>query len=288
MTGSYSFVTGSLTGAPVSRQKGEPGGAVSHPGTAVTSWYLCGVSQLHVRAEQGDVAPIVLLPGDPDRATRVAERFLENSRRYTEYRHLYGYTGTYKGVPVSVQTTGMGCPSLAIVVEELVRLGASTLMRIGTSGVVSRAVTPGDLIVATGSVANEGTSRQYLHGDPYSAVPDFAVTSALSRAAASGGARVHEGLIQTDDAFYAVGPEDVAGLEERGVLSIEMEASALFLLGKLRNVRTGCILVASNRIGDSEFVAPSVLEEAVDRMIESALEASVLLHANDSDGGYEA
>lgn len=241
--------------------------------------YLWMMSQLHVRAQPGDVAPIVLLPGDPDRATLVAEKFLDGAKRYTEYRHLFGYTGTYKGVPVSVQTTGMGCPSLAIVVEELVRLGAKTLIRIGTSGAVSTDVRPGHLVIASASVANEGTSRQYLNGDVYSAVADFQVTRALADAAAAGTHPAHVGLIQTDDSFYAVGPEHVPQLAARGVLAIEMEASALFLLGKLRGVRTGCILAASNNIGDPSFVQQSVLDDAVSEMIRNSLEAAVALHA---------
>ncbi len=246
------------------------------------------MSQLHVRAEQGDVAPIVLLPGDPDRATLVAERFLESPRRYTEYRHLYGYTGTYRGVPISVQTTGMGCPSLAIVVEELVRLGAKTLIRIGTSGAVAKDVRPGDLIVATAAIANEGTSRQYLKGETYSAVADFDVMQALAEASKASSRRHHVGLIQTDDAFYGIGQADVPTLAERGVLSIEMEASALFLLGKLRDVRTGCMLVASNNIGDPTFVEKSVLDDAVSEMIRTTLDACVDLHQRGLSEGSDA
>lgn len=235
------------------------------------------MTQLHVRAPEGAVAPIVLLPGDPDRATLVAERFLENAERYNSYRHLYGYTGTYRGARVSVQATGMGCPSLAIVVEELVRLGAKTLVRIGTSGVVDANIVPGDLIVATGSVANEGTTRQYLGDAPYSAVPDFEVTAALAESARDLKKRAHVGLIQTEDAFYASTPEAVPQLAAKGVLALEMEASALFTLGKLRQVRTGCVLVASNRIGDTSFVAQEVLDSAVLDMIEVTLNACVAL-----------
>lgn len=233
------------------------------------------MSQLHVRAAEGAVAPIVLLPGDPDRATLVAERFLEGAERYNSYRHLYGYTGTYRGHRVSVQATGMGCPSLAIVVEELVRLGAQTLVRIGTSGVISDGISPGDLIVATGSIANEGTTRQYLGGQPYTAVPDFDVTAALAASAKRVRPTSHVGLIQTEDAFYVTSPDCVPALAARGVLAVEMEASALFLLGKLRQVRTGCMLVASNRIGDTTFVAQEILDSAVLDMISATLDACI-------------
>lgn len=233
------------------------------------------MTQLHVRAPAGAVAPIVLLPGDPDRATLVAERFLEAPQRYNSYRHLYGYTGTYKGARVSVQATGMGCPSLAIVVEELIRLGAGTLVRIGTCGVIGAGIELGDLIVATGSVANEGTTRQYLGPEAYAAVPDFELTVSLAAAARRLRPATHVGLIQTEDAFYATDQGHVEELAARGVLALEMEASALFMLGKLRAVRAGCMLVASNRIGDDSFVAPAVLDGAVSDMIEATLEACV-------------
>ncbi|MBW7915728.1 MAG: purine-nucleoside phosphorylase [Trueperaceae bacterium] len=242
------------------------------------------MTQLHVRAPEGAIAPIVLLPGDPDRATLVADTFLEGAERYNSYRHLYGYTGTYRGTRVSVQATGMGCPSLAIVVEELVRLGAKTLVRIGTSGVVDAAIEPGDLIVASGSVANDGTTRQYLGADPYSAVPDFEVTAALAAAARRLRPATHVGLIQTEDAFYATSPGSVPALAAKGVLALEMEASALFLLGKLRGVSTGCMLVASNRIGDATFVAPEVLDAAILDMIRASLDATTDLAAAKARG----
>ncbi len=242
------------------------------------------MTQLHVRAPEGALAPIVLLPGDPDRATLVAEQFLEGAERYNSYRHLYGYTGTYRGVRVSVQATGMGSPSVAIVVEELVRLGAKTLVRIGTSGVVGAGIEPGDLIVATGSVPNEGTTRQYLGAEPYSAVPDFDVTAALAASARRVRAATHVGLIQTEDAFYATSAASVPPLAAKGVLALEMEASALFTLGKLRGARTGCILVASNRIGDTSFVAPEVLDAAVKDMIRASLDACTDLAAADARG----
>jgi purine-nucleoside phosphorylase len=235
------------------------------------------VSQLHLHADKGDVAPFVLLPGDPDRATYIAETFFEAPRRYTSYRHLYGYTGRYKAMPVSVQTTGMGCPSLAIVVEELLRLGAKTLVRVGTAGIISREVRPGELVIATASVPLEGTSAQYLRGAPYAPTASFVVTRALVDAAQRLGHNPHVGLIQTEDAFYATSPSDVATLAARGVLAVEMEASALFTLAALRRAQAGCALVASNYIGDPEFVAADVLRQSVHAMAEMALEAGLEL-----------
>lgn len=232
-----------------------------------------------MHAQPGDVADVVLLPGDPNRARRIAEEFFDDPVRYNEHRQLLGYTGTYRGLRVSVQATGMGCPSLAIVVEELVRLGAKTLVRVGTAGIVADAVAPGDLIVATAAVPNDGTTRQYLAGAAYAPTADADVVRALVDAGRARGTPPHVGLIQTEDAFYATAPTHVPELRARGVLAIEMEASALFLLGALRGVRTGCALVASNRIGDAAFVPPQVLADGVARMTRMTLDAMVALHA---------
>ena len=240
------------------------------------------MSQLHVHAQPGEVADVVLLPGDPNRARRIAEEFLDDAVRYTDHRQLLGYTGTYRGMRVSVQATGMGCPSLAIVVEELVRLGATTLVRVGTAGIVADAVAPGDLIVATAAVPNDGTTRQYLAGAAYAPTADAGLVRALDDAGRALGTPPHVGLIQTEDAFYATAPTHVPELRARGVLAIEMEAAALFLLGRLRSVRTGCMLVASNRIGDPSFVDPEVLRAGVERMVRSALDAFVALHHADT------
>lgn len=242
------------------------------------------MSQLHVHANPGDVAEVVLLPGDPNRARRIADEFLEAPVAITEYRQLLGFTGVYRGLRVSVQATGMGCPSLAIVVEELIRLGARTLVRVGTAGIVADAVAPGDLVVATGAVPNDGTTRQYLGGEAYAPTADFAVTRALVDAGAALGTAPHVGVIQTEDAFYATRPEHVPAMRERGVLAVEMESSALFLIAALRGVRAGCALVASNRIGDASFVAPQVLADGVARMTRMTLDAMVALHAPAAGG----
>lgn len=223
------------------------------------------------------MAPVVLLPGDPDRATLIAEQLLDEPTLYNAHRHLLGYSGSYQGLPVSVQATGMGCPSLAIVVEESIRLGAKTLVRIGTCGAISPAVAPGDLVVASAAVANEGTTRQYLGDVAYSPTPDFSVTSALAAAARDTGRTTHVGLIQTEDAFYATSPAHVPELAQRGVLAIEMEASALFTLGALRSVATGCILVTSNNIGDERLLGSDDLKAGVIDMVRAALNAAVAL-----------
>jgi len=233
---------------------------------------------IHVRARPGDVAPVVLLPGDPGRATRVAER-LDGASCYNEYRGLLGYTGACRGTDVSVQTTGMGAPSAAIVVEELAMLGARVLIRIGTCGGAGPDVRPPDLVIATASVPLDGTTRHYLGEgiEPPAATPR--VVEALTAAAAARDARHHVGLIATEDALYAVTPAWAETWAARGVLAQEMEASAIFAVASLRGLEAGCVLVASNAAGQHERLPDAELQPAVDAMIDVALDAAVALSA---------
>jgi len=231
------------------------------------------MSPIHVRGKPGEVAERVLLPGDPGRAEWIAKTFLQDPVLYTSYRGLLGYTGRYKGVPVSVQTTGMGAPSASIVAEELIGLGARVLLRVGTCGAVDEGLAPGDLVIPQGAVPLDGASRQYLEGRPYAPLPDAGLFAALWRKAEALGYPHHVGLIATEDAFYATTPEGARAWSRYGVLAFEMEASALFLIGKMRGVRAGAILAVSNRIGDPELAPEEVLKEGVRRMVEVALRA---------------
>ncbi len=221
------------------------------------------------------MAPFVLLPGDPYRAKYVAENFLEDACQYNEHRGLWGYTGHYRGLPISVQATGMGTPSAAIVVEELVQLGARALVRIGTAGAVAEGVRPGDLIVAQGAVPRDGTTRQYLDGRPYAPLPSYRLMQALVGSAEGLGEKPHVGLIVTEDGFYASDPESAREWAAYGALAFEMESAAIFLLAKMRGVEAGTILAVSNAVGDPELVPETVLKGAVDRMIQVALEAAL-------------
>ncbi|MEX0785970.1 MAG: purine-nucleoside phosphorylase [Dehalococcoidia bacterium] len=233
---------------------------------------------IHIHGQPGDVAPIVLLPGDPGRATRVSER-LHRVRRYNENRGLLGYTGRYKRKPVSVQTTGMGAPSAAIVVEELAELGAKIVIRIGTCGATMPSIHPGDLVIATAACPLDGTTQQYLDGDPYAPAATFRVVRALVEAAERLKVRHHIGPVATEDALYAVTPDWAEGLSSRGVLAQEMEASAVFTVAALRGMEAGCVLVASNSAGTHERLPDGQLLPAIDRMIGVALEAALALQS---------
>ncbi len=234
------------------------------------------MSPIHIHAAPDDLAPFVLLPGDPGRARRVAEHYLEDARLYNDHRGLLGYTGRYQGIPVSVQTTGMGTPSAAIVVEELIQLGVRRMVRIGTAGALSPQVRPGELVVATSAIPADGTTRQYLEGRPFAPAPSFELLSALVEAAGEG---VHTGPILTEDAFYATGPEDARRWATYGALAVEMESAVIFLLAGMRGVEAASILAISNNVGDPGLVSDEVLNRAVDRMIRAALRALVRLEA---------
>lgn len=234
------------------------------------------MTPIHVRAQAGDIAPVVLLVGDPGRATHAA-RSLGSAQCYNEHRGLIGYTGTYGGTRVSVQTTGMGCPSAAIVCEEMAMLGARTLIRMGTCGAVQARVEPADLIIATAACPLDGTTLEYTGGDRTAPAATYRVVDALVRAARESAATHHIGVIATEDALYAVREAWHARWAARGILAQEMEASAIFTVAALRGMEAGCILVATNRAGEHERLPDVELAPAIDRMIRIGLDAAVAL-----------
>jgi len=231
------------------------------------------VSPIHLRAEPGEVAPLVLIPGDPGRARMIAEKYLEGARLYNDNRGLLGFTGSYRGRRVSVQTTGMGTPSAAIVVEELIRLGARKLVRVGTAGALAPGVRPGELVIASSAIPYDGTTRQYLGGRPHAPAASYGLLSALVRAAGELGSGFRVGTILTEDAFYATTPEDAREWARYGALAVEMESAAVFLLAGMRGVEAGSVLAVSNNVGDPELVPEEVLSRAVDRIVRTALDA---------------
>lgn len=234
------------------------------------------MTPIHVRAEPGAVAPIVLLVGDPGRATRTAE-IMGDAACYNEFRGLLGYTGTFEGVRVSVQTTGMGCPSAAIVCEELAMLGARVLVRLGTCGAVQPGMRATDIVIATAACPLDGTTSDYTNGEPYAPAATFRVVRALVDAAVEAGVRYHTGLIATEDALYRVRAAWTERWQARGVLAQEMEASATFTVAALRGMEAGCILVASNHAGQHERLPDDELRPAIDAMIRIGLRAAVSL-----------
>jgi DeoD family purine-nucleoside phosphorylase len=229
---------------------------------------------IHVRAEPGDFAESVLLPGDPRRAKYIAENFFEGARLVTDERGLLGYTGTYDGKPVSVQTTGMGCPSTAIVVDELIQLGARNLLRVGTCGGYHPEMELGDLVIATAATPQDGTVSSLTRGVPYAPAAHFDMVHASYHAAEKSGHRWFVGPIVSADLFYDTEEDPQSLWHSLGILAVEMEASVIFTLAAMSGLRAGCLLAVSDAIGSGkvERIEDSVLKGAVDNMVELALE----------------
>jgi DeoD family purine-nucleoside phosphorylase len=237
------------------------------------------MSPVHVRAEPGDFAESVLLPGDPRRARYIAENFFEGAKLVTEERGMLGYTGTYRGDPVSVQATGMGCPSAAIVAEELIELGARNLLRVGTCGGYNRELRLGDLIIATAATPQDGTVSSITRGYPYAPAAHFDLVHAAYHAAESAGRRTFVGPIVSSDLFYDPEENPARVWSDLGVLAVEMEAAAIFTLSAMRGVKAGCLLTVSDTIGREVVrISDENLREAVDNMTALALDTLHALH----------
>jgi len=242
--------------------------------------------QYHINLEKGDVGEYVILPGDPGRCEIIAG-FLDKPEFVAQNREYTTWNGYLNGVKVSVVSTGIGGPSAAIALEELVKCGAHTFIRVGTCGGIDTKVIGGDIIIATAAVRGDGTSKEYLVPD-YPAVADFEITYALKRAAEECGLSHHIGVVQSKDSFYGeVAPETmpVAGqLKERwncfvnaGCLGSEMEAATLFCVGLTRKVRVGAVLTAIWSIERPKRGLSNPEYLSSDRAIKCAVEALKIL-----------
>ena len=234
---------------------------------------------IHVRAEPGDYAEAVLLPGDPLRAKYIAETYLDDVVQTNAERGMLGFRGTWEGKPVSVQATGMGCPSAAIVIEELVMLGCKRLLRVGTCGGLQAQHALGDLIVALTAVPADATARHLVGDEPHCPTASWELVHGAVHAAKELGQPMHVGPIVSSDVFYNPNEGQYERWSGRGVLGVEMEAAALFTvaaiggIGKVQGVQGGCLLTVSDIIVEGVFtrITDEELKAAVDRMTRVAL-----------------
>lgn len=234
----------------------------------------------HLHVKKGDVGRYVFLPGDPGRTDLVASYF-EDAELVADHREYRTFTGTVAGEKVSVTSTGIGCPSAAIAMEELISVGADTFIRVGTSGGMQPELAPGDLAIITAAIRDEGTSMHYMYPE-FPAVADIDVVTALRDASTDLGHRGVLGITQSKDSFYGQHEPErmpVAGrLRERweawkagGAICSEMEASALFILGSIHRVRAGGImLIGANQ--ESKDENPRVAHD-LGPLIETSIEA---------------
>jgi DeoD family purine-nucleoside phosphorylase len=231
---------------------------------------------IHVRAEPGDYAEGCLLPGDPLRAKYIAETFLADVVQVNAERGLLGFTGTWEGKRVSVQGTGMGCPGATIVFEELIQLGVTRLLRVGTCGGLQPDHSLGDLIVAISAVPADATATHLVGGEPHCPTASWELIHEAVHVAKHGKETLRVGPIVSSDLFYNPDRGQYERWSERGVLAVEMEAAALFTVAALRKVHAGCLLTVSDIVVEGEFVRISddELQAAVDRMTRIALETA--------------
>jgi uridine phosphorylase len=219
--------------------------------------------QYHLELAEDDVASSVLLPGDPERVEKITATWDDHSV-VADHREYRTATGSHDGTPISVTSTGIGSPSAAIAVEELARVGADTLIRVGSCGAIQPETDVGDLVITTGGVRQEGTSTEYIR-EEYPAVADHAVVAALAAAAEALGYDYHLGVTASTDSFYAGqsregyegflardSEERIAALKRAGVLNFEMEASAILTLAGIYGLRAGavCTVYADRTTGE--------------------------------------
>ncbi len=229
---------------------------------------------LHIAAEPGQVAPIVLLPGDPLRARWVAQTFLDDAECYSELRGMYGYTGSYQGVPVSVQGSGMGMPSLAIYVTELFgEYGVEAVVRIGSCGALSDSLGLRDLVLASGACTDSAANRIRFHGLDYAPVADFGLLRRAYDAAQALPVRTEVGLLLSSDSFYHPRPELTRLMADHGVLAVEMEASALYTLAAQHHRRALAVCTVSDHIVTGDQLSALERQETFGHMVGVALAA---------------
>jgi uridine phosphorylase len=252
--------------------------------TSVVDKSAVGTSgkQYHIDVAPGEVGTVALLPGDPFRVPLIAE-FLTDVTDVAHKREHRTMTGYYRGRLITATSTGMGCPSTAIAVEELARCGVTSFIRVGSSAGLQPGIEPGDLIVSHGSLRNDGTSDAYAPKG-YPAVPDLRIALTLEdvahELAPERGFRVHAGINATNDAFYAETPEFIAGLSKLGLTNIEMESAAMYVVARQRDLRAGMICACSSNL----VSGTSVYDEKNTRLangwrhsIEVALETAIRL-----------
>ncbi len=246
--------------------------------------------QYHVGLRPGDIGEYVILPGDPHRVPKIAAYF-DNPVKVADSREFVTYTGTLDGVKVSCTSTGVGGPSASIALEELCNVGGKTFIRVGTCGGMDINVKGGDIVIATGAVRQDGTSKEYAPIE-YPAVPDVTVAASLVFAARDLGFKYHTGVVQCKDAFYGQHmPEALPNSHELlnkwdawlrlGCKASEMESSTLFIVGAYRKVRVGSVfLVVANQEREKAGL-PNKQEHDTDRAIRVAIEAIRMLIADD-------
>ncbi|MFM8267088.1 MAG: purine-nucleoside phosphorylase [Ilumatobacteraceae bacterium] len=233
---------------------------------------------IHIRAESSDYAPAVLVPGDPRRARYIAEHVFDpGARLVNEERGALGFTGTYRGSPISVQAVGMGCASAAIYYSELIQLGATRLIRVGTAGGLADGLRMADTVVAVSATADDPMVAQLTDGEAHAPTATYWLVERAAALAREQGARVHVGPIVSSALFYDPRVGIMQRWKARGHLAVEMEAAVLYTLGAIHGIETLCVATISDIIGETgaERISDEELRAGVDRMMTVACATAI-------------
>ena len=232
----------------------------------------------HIRANKGDIAETVLLPGDPLRAKWIAETFLTDIVCYNDVRGMFGFTGLYKGKKVSVQGTGMGAPSIGIYTNELIsEFGCKNLIRVGTAGSYREDIKVRDVVIAMASSSTSGMNKLRFNGADYAPTANFELFNSAVKAAERKNIAVKAGNVLTADEFYSDDFNDYKKWAKFGVLCVEMETSALYTIAAKLGARALTILTISDSLVTGEAATSEERQTTLKEMIEIALEAALEL-----------
>lgn len=232
----------------------------------------------HINAKAGDIAEVVLLPGDPLRARFIAERFLADAACYNSVRGMYGFTGTFNGQRVSVQGTGMGMPSFSIYANELMtEYGCKTLIRLGSCGAIQEHVKVRDVILALGASTDSAMGRPVFGDASFAATATYDLLAEAHRYAAQSEVPVHVGGVFTTDTFYAERLDFHEVWRRHGVLAIEMETAALYALTARHGRRGLSILTVSDHVLTGEVLSTEARETTFEHMVEIGLHAALAM-----------
>ena len=228
----------------------------------------------HIEANNGDFAKTVLMPGDPLRAKYIADNFLENVKCVTRVRNMFGYTGTYKGKPVSVMGSGMGIPSISIYATELYKdYGVESIIRIGSCGAVRDDIKVRDIIIGMSASTDSNVNRSRLNGYDFAATADFDLLHKVVKTAEKTGKEVRVGNIFTADLFYTPQPEMFSLMEKYGILAVEMEAAGLYGVAAEYGKKALTVLTVSDHIKTGEQTTADERETTFNGMMELTLDS---------------
>lgn len=228
---------------------------------------------IHLRAEPGDYAPNCLCPGDPVRARYIAETFFDPGfRQVNEVRGMLGFTGTFEGAPISVQTTGMGGPSAAIVFDELAQLGVQRLVRVGTCGGLAEGMRMGDTVIALSAAAEDHSPRQLSRMESIAPTATFSLVEEATRLTREGSmGQVHVGPIVTSGLFYEPEWEKFRMWASLGILAVEMEAAMMYTVAAMKGMEALALMTVSDMIGEEEGDAVRIGDEEMKRGVDQMM-----------------